>query len=117
MERKELRPVKAVKVRNIKDLGRIAAYLNSLGQPAYILHFRNGNKNIYGIFMIYRDYYNLYGLPIFYYCEATEEYKGNYVLVKADEAEERVEIASGIRPGWLYAPIIKLEEKPDFIDI
>ena len=117
MSKIELRPVRTIKVRGLNDLGRIVAYLSSLGQPVYILHFKDGNKSVYGILMIFKDYYNLYGVPMFYYHTSEEEYKGNYILVKVDETGEKIEISHGTRHGWFYAPIVRLERRPEFIEL
>jgi len=115
MRRIELQPVRTVKVKEFKDLGRIAAYLCSLGQPVYVLHFKEKDRNVYGILMIFKDYYNLYGVPLFYYYIGDRELDGNYILVKVDERGERVEISKGTRVGWFHAPIIRLEKRPEFI--
>jgi len=114
----KLDPVKVVKVRGLEDLGRFAASIAGLGQPIYVIHFMSSEgHHVYGILAVYRDYYNLYGVPIFYYFESKEELRGKYILVKADEHREQVVVSSGIRPGWIHIPIITLEEKPDFIDL
>ena len=114
---RELRPLKALRVRRLEDLGRLAAMMSSMGQPVYIIHFEHEGRHIYGIFMIYKDYYNLYGIPIFYYYETERPLDGNYLLVKVDENGETVTASGGVRPGWMHAPIISLERKPDFIEL
>ena len=49
--------------------------------------------------------------------ESDRELDGRYILVKAEEPKETVQLSHGTRPGWLSIPIINLREKPGFIDI
>lgn len=114
---KDIRPCIKIKVSSINDLARYAASIAS-SRPfstTCVLHFKENNKNIYGILAVFNDYYNLYGLPIFYYYETQEELKGNYILVKLDETSEKILISNGSKPGWLHIPIISLAEKPQFL--
>jgi len=107
---------KPIKVKDIKDLGRFVASVLSFGQPAYLIHFEHNGKHIYGFLAVYHDYYNLYGLPLFYYYESDKQLNGNYLAVKMSDHEE-VMITDGVKPGWLAAPIINLHSKPDFLMI
>jgi len=109
-------PPKLVKVKDIKDLGRFVASVVSLGQPAYLIHFEHDNKHIYGFLAVYHDYYNLYGLPLFYYYESDKQLSGNYLAVKMSDREE-VMVTDGVKPGWVAVPIINLQSKPEFLTI
>ncbi len=104
-----------VKVASINDLARIAATIASLGQPAYLLRFRENERKIYCIIAVLRDYYKLYGLPMLYYfIDEGSLPEGNYMLVKVDDQGEHMEISQGTRPGWIAIPIIDLAERPYF---
>ncbi len=107
--------VLAVKVNGIEDLGRMAASLVTMGQPTYILRFPLGEKTVFGILAVFRDYYKYYGLPMLYYYITTEPPSANYLIVKSDETGERVEFSKGPRPGWVTIPIVTLEQKPGFV--
>jgi hypothetical protein len=111
----ELKPVFTLRVTSIADIARFAATMLTLGQPVYLLHFKHNNKHYYGILAIFHDYFNLNGVPIFYYYEGEEE--GKYVLVKLDETGEHVVFSDRTRTGWLSIPIVSLYEKPDFIKL
>ncbi len=113
----ELRKVVAVRVSSISDIARMAASVMTLGQPMYIIRFKHKDKYIYGILAVFRDYYNYYGIPMFYYyVDEDEKYvKAKYLLLKADEAGERVEAGVGSRPGWVSIPVVELKEKPVFL--
>ncbi|HDI75131.1 MAG: cren protein [Thermoprotei archaeon] len=115
-EKKILACIK-VKVASLNDLARYAASIVS-SRPfstTCILHFKENQKNIYGILAVFNDYYNLYGLPIFYYYETSSELRGSYVLIKVDEKKENIVISNGVKPGWIHIPIISLAEKPKFL--
>ena len=115
----EIKPMKAIEVSDLSDLARLAAHLSSLGQPVYIVRFKdeeNEDKYVYGLFMIFKDYYDLYGIPVFYYCKS-EKCDGNFVLVRFDETGEKVEICNESRAGWLCIPIINLSKRPNFIEL
>lgn len=113
----ELRKVVAVRVNDISDIARMAASVMTLGQPMYIIRFKHDNKYIYGILAVFRDYYNYYGIPMFYYYvdEDNKYANAKYLLLKADESGERVEAAKGSRPGWVSIPVVELKEKPAFL--
>ncbi len=117
-EKIELPPVVKIKVSSLEDLARFAAALvgpGYLGHNVYIVHYKEGDKHIYGILTIYRDYYKYYGVPMFYYYETQEPIKAKYILVKVDE-HEIVTFSDGSRPGWIHIPIISLSERPKFIE-
>ncbi len=115
-EELKLRPPKCIKVDGIKELVRFAASMISLGQATYIIHFEDKGKHIYGLLAVYHDYYNYYGVPLFYYCICEKPVEGCYALIKMSEKEEFM-ISDGVKPGWVAAPIINLKEKPDFIEV
>ncbi len=106
-----------VKVSSIRDIARMAATIIALGQSTYIVRFRKSGRLYYGLVALLRDYYDLYGLPLLYYCsrEGGEgEEKKHYLLVKLDEQGEHVELSESTRPGWVAVPIIDLAEAPRF---
>jgi len=104
-----------VRLTAISDLARLASSTSALGHVTYIVHFERGGKHYYGVFVVFRDYYKLYGLPMFYYVELDKELPGNYLLFRSDEAGEVVEISRGTKPGWIALPIVNLApENPQF---
>lgn len=106
-----------VKLRDIKDLARLASSMVSLGHSTYLIYFKYKERHIYGIFMVFRDYYKYYGIPMFYYVPLDEPLKGTYILIKIDNGAEKVEVDYGARHGWISLPIIELTEKPIFIEL
>jgi hypothetical protein len=112
----ELRKVIKLRVKSLNDLARMAASVIALGQPTYIVRFRDGDKVIYGLLAVFRDYFNLHGIPLlYYYVDDSKSLEGNYILIKNDEAGERVEVSKGIKPGFISIPIIDLVETPEFL--
>ncbi len=111
----EIKPLYSIKVSSIADIARFAAMMISLGQPAYLIHFKHEDKNYYGMLAIFHDYFNLNGVPIFYYCISESE--GKYVLVKVDEGGEVISFSDKTKVGFISIPIISLERKPSFIEI
>ncbi len=105
-----------VKVKSLSDLARFAASMSTLGQMIYIIHFEHEGKHVYGLFAVYHDYYNLYGLPIFYHYISEEKLSGKYLLIRTEENREYVTVSEGSRPGWIAIPIINLDEPPPFTD-
>ena len=104
-----------VEVSTFEDLIRFTASMRSFGQNSYILHFKNGKRHVYGVFVVFRDYYKFYGLPLFYYIERVNPIQERYILVKVDEKGEAIEVSNGVKSGWIPIPIISLKEKPDII--
>ncbi|MCC6013617.1 MAG: cren protein [Candidatus Verstraetearchaeota archaeon] len=107
---------KKIEVEDIRDLARLVASTISMGQPIYLLHFVHNNKHYYGVLGVYNNYYDKYGLPIFYYYSSEKSLNGKYILVKMDEKEEVI-FSDGVKPGWIAVPIINLKEKPEFLEI
>ena len=110
-----------IRVKSISDLARMAASSIAFGQPTYVLRFRSKKNNavVYGILAVFRDYYKLYGIPLFYYYEDTKgevPIGANYILVKTESNEEKVELSRGSKPGYVVIPIINLEAPPDFLE-
>jgi len=107
-----------VRVKSFADLARMAASSIALGQATYIIRYVEGSNTIYGIMAVFRDYYKLYGIPLFYYYVDSEgeipEDK-NYVLIKTDVSGELIEFSKGSKAGYIVIPIINLYEPPDFI--
>ncbi|MCX8204838.1 MAG: cren protein [Candidatus Nezhaarchaeota archaeon] len=115
MKTTETKYVKPIEVRSLSDLARFAASIATLGQPVYVVHFKDGERHVYGVFAVYHDYYDLYGIPLFYYYSCDEELDGTYILIKAEESRESVQVSYGARPGWVAIPIVNLKAKPPFI--
>ena len=108
----------SIKVGSINDIARFAGSLVTLGQPVYVLRFKKGDKTIYGLLAVFRDFYKYYGLPIFYYVELSGEHDDkNYILLRSDERGEKLEFAKTTRPGVVAIPIITLKEIPPFINV
>ncbi len=101
-----------VKLESLEDLARFASSTATMGHTTYIVHYEEDDKHIYGVFIVYRDYFRLYGLPMFYYVKLDKKLEGKYILLKADERGERIISGDGPRPGWITIPIVNLKEKP-----
>lgn len=114
LSERKVEPTTLVKVKSLSDLARFAASMSTLGQIIYIIHFEYEGKHVYGLFAVYHDYYNLYGLPIFYYYVSDEKLNGKYLLIKTEESREYVMVSEGSKPGWVAIPIISLDEPPTF---
>lgn len=112
----KVEPSKKLRVVDMKDLARLVASTISMGQPIYLIHFIHNEKHYYGVLGVYNNYYDKYGLPLFYYYETDKPFNGKYLLVKMDEKEEIV-FSEGVKPGWIAVPIINLREKPEFINL
>lgn len=114
MSLRAIEPTVSVKVKTLNDLARFAASMSTLGQTIYVVHFEYEGKHVYGLFAVYHDYYNMYGLPIFYYYVSDEKLNGKYLLIKTEENKEYILISEGSKPGWIAVPIISLDEPPPF---
>ena len=114
----ELAPVVPIKLASIRDLVRMASSAAMSMQPTYIIRFRSrSGKTVLGFLAVFRDYYNYYGIPMFYYAydECGEFEDASYVLVKLDESGERIEPSKSSRPGYVTIPIINIEKLPPFL--
>ena len=119
-EKYSIEKVVGIKVSSLNDIARFAMSLASLGQAPYVIRFRKENKVVYGLLAVFRDYYKYYGLPLLYYCVVNDVLKHsgkNYILIRSDEAGEKVELSEGTRPGWVAIPILDIETIPDFLNI
>jgi len=119
-EKHSIEKVVGIKVSSINDIARFAMSLASLGQTPYIIRFKKENKVVYGLLAVFRDYYKYYGLPLLYYHvdDDVSKHSGkNYILIRSDEAGEKVEFSEGTRPGWIAIPILDIETIPDFLNI
>lgn len=112
----EFKPPIPMKVRAIEDIARFVASAAGMGQPIYLLSFPLGGKQIYGLLAVYHDYYDYYGVPLFYYHSSEKTLEGKYLLVKTEETRETVSIGDGVKPGWIAVPIIHLEKAPPFLE-
>lgn len=117
MKAHEVKTIEAIRVEGLNDLARFAASMATLGQPVYIIHFRHEDRHVYGIFAVFHDFYELYGVPLFYFHETSQALPGNYVLIKAEEPRESIMVSEGTRPGYIAIPIVSVREKPKFITL
>lgn len=119
--RPQLKKVLPLKARSLADIARIAATSITMGQPSYFLRLRLGDRIVLGMLAVFRDYYSLYGVPLFYYIECdgsdSECAGASYVAFKVDELGETVEYTSVNKPGMVMIPVVELEEKPPFIEV
>ncbi|RLE59745.1 MAG: cren protein [Thermoprotei archaeon] len=111
----EIKPMVKIKLESLNDLARFASSTTSMGHITYVVHYIENNKHYYGVFIVYRDYYRLYGIPMFYYIEREKPLEGTYILFKTDEAGEHIEISKGTKPGWVAIPIVNITEKPKIL--
>ncbi len=113
-----LAPVVAVKLSSVKDLIRMASSVAMTMQSTYIIRFKRGGRTVLGFLAVFRDYYNYYGVPMFYYAfdEDGSFSDANYVLVKLDERGERIEPSPTSKPGYVTIPIINIEKLPPFLE-
>lgn len=107
----------SIGLRSLSDLARFASSTATMGHVTYIVHFEHKDRHYYGVFIVFRDYYKYYGVPMFYYISSEEELRGNYILLKVDADGEKVEVGKGTRHGWINIPIVNLENKPEIIEI
>ncbi|MCS7107923.1 MAG: cren protein [Sulfolobales archaeon] len=112
----ELRKVIKLRVKSLNDLARMAASVIAIGQPTYIIRIKDGGKVIYGLLAVFRDYFNLHGIPLlYYYIDEHGGIEGNYMLIRSDETGEKVEVSKGIKPTYISIPIVDLAEFPEFL--
>lgn len=111
----EIKPMVRIKLETLNDLARFASSTASMGHITYVVHYVENDKHHYGVFIVYRDYYRLYGVPMFYYIESEKPLDGSYILFKADETGEHVEISKGTKPGWVTIPIVNIAKKPKIL--
>ncbi|RLG75015.1 MAG: cren protein [Thermoprotei archaeon] len=107
-----------MKLASIRDLVRIASTAAASMQPTYILRYKDKEgKTVIGFLAVFRDYYNLYGLPLFYYViDHDNELKdANYVLVRLDESGEKIEPSKTTKPGYIAVPIVNVDKAPEFL--
>jgi hypothetical protein len=89
----------ALRLRGLSDLARLVSGTMTMGHPTYIVHFTERGKHVYGVFIVFRDYYKQYGIPMFYYAVTDKELPGDYILFRSDEGGEYVEPYKGVKPG------------------
>ncbi len=111
--------VMAIKVSSIRDIARLAASSITLGQMTYLVRFRVDGKKIIGSLAVFRDYYNMYGIPLFYYteCDDRECEERHYVSFKIDETGEKLSFTDKNIPGTIMIPIVEFSEVPSFISL
>ena len=115
----ELEKVIPVKINSLRDLVRLAATISAPHQGMmYMLKFRERDgRVVLGVLGVFRDYYKLYGVPMFYYyiCEGEEAeriWESNYIIIST--SDENISFSKTPRPG-LSLPMIALAEKPAII--
>ncbi|RLE80875.1 MAG: cren protein [Thermoprotei archaeon] len=107
-----------VRLSNIESLARFIASLFASGHPVYILHFKTSlGKHVYGFLAVLKDFYKYYGLPLFYYVILEKPLQGSFILVKLGDERMEIRFSEGVKPGWIYAPIVSLSEPPAFINV
>jgi len=114
----DLAPVVAIKLSSVRDLVRMASSVAMSVQSTYILRFKKNGRTVLGFLAVFRDYYNYYGVPMFYYAFDDDDAfsNANYVLVKLDERGERIEPSTTSRPGYVTIPIINVDKLPPFLE-
>ena len=116
MKHEEFKAPIMMKVKAIEDIARFVASAAGMGQPIYLLSFPLGEKQVYGLLAVYHDYYDYYGVPLFYYHMSEKTLGGKYLLMKTEETKETVSLGDGVKPGWIAVPIISLEKVPPFLE-
>lgn len=116
MKEDDFKPPIMMRVKSIEDIARFVASAAAMGQPIYLLSFPVGEKQIYGLLAVYHDYFDYYGVPLFYYHTSEKILAGKYLLVKTEETRELVSVGDGVKPGWIAVPIIHLEKVPPFLE-
>ncbi len=108
----------AVRVSSLNDLVRLATSLAGRMVVMPIYRFKSGDGAVYFLQMMYKDYYRCYGLPVIYYYRSEREDRNpKYIIVRADETGEKLEVSDRVRPGWIAVPIINLAEKPVYVPV
>lgn len=98
----------------------MAASSIAMGQSTFILRFVKGDKLVYGVLAVFRDFYKMYGVPLlYYYVDVKGEIPkdANYALLKTSDIGESIEFSRGSKAGYITIPIINLAETPEFIDL
>ncbi|ADI32440.1 hypothetical protein [Staphylothermus hellenicus] len=113
----EIEKVIPIKLNSLNDLVRLAATISSPQTTMYILRFKYKNKLVLGVLGVFRDYYKLYGLPMFYYYilkkeDAEKIIDKSYIIISSNN--EKIEFSKHPKPG-LSIPMITLAKKPLFI--
>jgi len=110
------------KVETVADIARVAAASISMGQPVYLIRYKKGGSSaVIGMLAVLRDYYTLYGIPMFYYYECRKEEQecstSNYLAFRLDEEGEKVELTDRNMPGHIMIPILNLSSPPEFLQV
>jgi hypothetical protein len=116
----EIEKALVVKVESLNDLVRVAGSIVLSRNPMYIMRFRHGNKTIYLMLSVIRDYYKYYGVPMAYYYiveNGGDEHRAKYVLLKVDEMGEEIILTNKIRHGYAVIPVLDLAEPPPFFPV
>lgn len=116
----EVEKAVVVRVSSLADLARLAVTPAARFMVMPIYRFKWKGRVIYMVHLSFKDYYKKYGIPlIYYYSRPVEEdvpdENAKYILAKADEMGERIEISSVTKTGYVSIPIINLAEKPLFV--
>src|SRR5712692_10557143 len=92
MKEDELKAPILMKVKALEDIARFVASAAAMGQPIYLLSFPLGEKQVFGLLAVYHDYYDYYGVPLFYYHTSEKTLGGKYLLIKTEETKETVNV-------------------------
>ncbi|AFH43283.1 hypothetical protein IOK49_00980 [Fervidicoccus fontis] len=107
-----------IELKSISDLARLCATTSPIGQTMHIIRYESNNETRLGIIAILRDFYELRGIPIFYYVKCAENdncKKSHYISFRITENGENVAFADKNIPGTIMIPIIDIKELPGFL--
>ncbi|MCE4622980.1 MAG: hypothetical protein F7B19_06690 [Desulfurococcales archaeon] len=111
----------SVRVESLEDLVRLASSLAGRMVVMPVYRFKTSKGAVYFLQMMYKDYYRCYGLPVIYYYlregDDLEASRVKYIIARADESGEKVEVTDRVRPGWIAVPVINLAEKPVYVPV
>lgn len=116
----DIEKVVTVRVTGLADLARLAVAPAAHFMVMPVYRFKWRGRVVYMVYLSFKDYYKMYGVPlVYYYTRPVEEDVpddiAKFLLVKVDEFGERVEISGSSKTGYVSIPIINLAEKPVFI--
>ena len=116
MEKEELPPAYKLKLATMNDLVRMAFFSAVRNSGLNFLFYKDGNKWYIGFLTGVAGYFNLRGLPMYFYVELNEKPK-NHKFIKYNSIEdEKWEFCDNTPAStkFSYLPVIELAEKPSF---
>ncbi|MEM0340198.1 MAG: hypothetical protein QXN05_01465 [Acidilobaceae archaeon] len=118
MEASELKAI-AVRVSSLSDLVRFASSTVPAMVVMPIYRFKENKKVYYFLQTVYKDFFKYYGIPIIYYYSTTDDGldsdKAKFILFKADEEGEKIEISNKTKAGCISIPLVNLDKRPPFL--